>query len=78
VSEASIRNPLSWCPPEQTGGPNPDPSSFRQVIELTSRVRQLGDLHGITVLDHVIVASNGFVSLADRGGSSLAIASQRA
>jgi DNA repair protein RadC len=47
--------------------PSGDPSPSRQDIELTARLRQLGELHGIQVLDHVIVACNGFVSLADRG-----------
>jgi DNA repair protein RadC len=47
--------------------PSGDPSPSRQDIELTARLRQVGELLGIAVLDHVIVAADGFVSLADRG-----------
>jgi DNA repair protein RadC len=38
-----------------------------QGDDITARLRQVGELLGITVLDHVIVAADGFVSLADRG-----------
>jgi DNA repair protein RadC len=47
--------------------PSGEPAPSRQDLELTSRLRQVGELCGITVLDHVIVASDGFVSLASRG-----------
>jgi DNA repair protein RadC len=49
--------------------PSGDPSPSRQDLELTARLRQVGELCGIGVLDHVIVASDGFVSLASRGWS---------
>ncbi len=44
---------------------NPDPS--RQDIDITARLREVGDLCGISVLDHVVVATDGFVSLRERG-----------
>jgi DNA repair protein RadC len=47
--------------------PSGDPSPSRQDVELTARLREVGELCGINVLDHVIVTSNDFVSLADRG-----------
>jgi DNA repair protein RadC len=47
--------------------PSGDPTPSRQDLELTTRLRQVGELCGINVLDHVIVASDGFVSLASRG-----------
>jgi DNA repair protein RadC len=47
--------------------PSGDPTPSRQDLEITARLRQVGELLGITVLDHVIVADDGFVSLADRG-----------
>jgi DNA repair protein RadC len=47
--------------------PSGDPSPSRQDLELTSRLREVGELCGITVLDHVIVAADGFTSLAERG-----------
>jgi DNA repair protein RadC len=47
--------------------PSGDPTPSRQDIELTTRLRQTGDLCGVSVLDHLVVASEGYVSLADRG-----------
>lgn len=47
--------------------PSGDPSPSRQDIELTTRLRQVGELCGINVLDHVVVGAEGFVSLAERG-----------
>lgn len=47
--------------------PSGDPTPSRQDIELTARLREVGELCGIAVLDHVIVAGQGFVSLAERG-----------
>jgi DNA repair protein RadC len=38
-----------------------------QDIEITKRLREVGDLCGITVLDHVVVASTGHVSMRERG-----------
>ncbi len=47
--------------------PSGDPSPSRQDIELTARLRQVGEMCGIAVLDHVVVGSGGYVSLAERG-----------
>lgn len=47
--------------------PSGDPSPSRQDVELTTRLRQVGELCGIKVLDHVVVASGGFVSFSERG-----------
>lgn len=47
--------------------PSSDPSPSRQDVELTTRLREVGDLCGITVLDHVVVAADGYVSLSERG-----------
>lgn len=44
--------------------PSGDPSPSRQDLELTLRLRDVGDLCGIAVLDHVIVGTDGFTSLA--------------
>ena len=46
--------------------PSGDPTPSRQDIELTSALREVGELCGIAVLDHVVVAPTGYVSLADR------------
>lgn len=51
--------------------PSGDPEPSRADIELTRRFREVGELCGIPVLDHVIVGggaggAGGFVSLASR------------
>jgi DNA repair protein RadC len=53
--------------------PSGDPSPSRQDLELTRRLRDVGELCGIQVLDHVVVGTEGFVSLAQdrRAGLSL-------
>ena len=50
--------------------PSGDPTPSRQDVELTGRLREVGDVCGIAVLDHVIVAGEGFVSMAERGWRS--------
>ncbi len=47
--------------------PSGDPTPSRQDIDLTRRLRDVGVLVGINVLDHVVVAAEGFTSLAERG-----------
>jgi DNA repair protein RadC len=47
--------------------PSGDPSPSRQDIELTGRLREVAEVCGISLLDHVIVGGEGFVSLAERG-----------
>lgn len=47
--------------------PSGDPTPSDDDVELTKRLIRAGDLMGIHVLDHVIVAENGFFSLRDRG-----------
>jgi DNA repair protein RadC len=46
--------------------PSGDPTPSRQDLELTTRLREVGDLCGIAVLDHVVVGWEGFTSLAER------------
>jgi len=47
--------------------PSGDPTPSREDIELTGRLREAGELMGVRVLDHVIIGSGCYVSLADRG-----------
>ncbi|HEY0710491.1 MAG TPA: DNA repair protein RadC [Polyangia bacterium] len=47
--------------------PSGDPSPSRQDLELTARLKEVGTLCGITLLDHVVVGSEGYVSFAERG-----------
>ncbi len=42
--------------------PSGDPTPSREDLELTTRLVQSGELVGIQVLDHVIVASRGYAS----------------
>jgi DNA repair protein RadC len=47
--------------------PSGDPTPSEDDVALTRRLVRAGDLMGIAVLDHVIVAENRFYSLKDRG-----------
>jgi DNA repair protein RadC len=47
--------------------PSGDPNPSRQDVELTTRLRSTGDTIGIPVLDHVIVGTEGFVGMSQRG-----------
>ena len=47
--------------------PSGDPSPSAEDVALTERMRAAGDLVGIPVLDHVIIARSGFSSLVPRG-----------
>lgn len=44
--------------------PSGDPAPSRQDLDLTMRLREVGELCGIAVLDHVVVGADGFTSLA--------------
>jgi len=44
---------------------DPDPSS--EDRRLTSRLHKAGELLGITVLDHLVIAKGGYVSVRERG-----------
>jgi DNA repair protein RadC len=46
--------------------PSGDTTPSRADIELTTRLREVGDLCGIPVLDHVVVGADGYTSLAER------------
>ncbi len=47
--------------------PSGDPSPSGEDIEITKRLKQVGDLMGVRVLDHIIIGNGDYVSLADRG-----------
>lgn len=47
--------------------PSGDPTPSREDIELTRRLLAAGDLMGIAVLDHVILADTRYVSLRETG-----------
>ena len=46
--------------------PSGDPEPSDEDLSITRRLKQVGELVGIDVLDHVIVAERGVVSLRAR------------
>ena len=50
--------------------PSGDPAPSDDDVALTKRLIRAGDLMGISVLDHVIVAENSYASLRERGDLS--------
>jgi len=47
--------------------PSGDPRPSTDDIHVTARIKEACDLMGIRLLDHVIIAEEGYVSLADTG-----------
>jgi DNA repair protein RadC len=45
--------------------PSGDPTPSREDLELTRRLRAVGDLVGIPIVDHVVVADGAFASIAE-------------
>lgn len=45
--------------------PSGDHSPSSQDLELTKRIREVGELCGISLLDHVVVSENGYTSLSE-------------
>jgi len=47
--------------------PGQDPTPSREDMEITTRLREVGELLGIRILDHIIIAEDSYVSFVDRG-----------
>jgi DNA repair protein RadC len=47
--------------------PSGDPTPSREDVAITRQLLSAGDLLGIRVLDHLVVAAEGYASLRDRG-----------
>jgi DNA repair protein RadC len=47
--------------------PSGDPTPSREDCEITGRLRDVGELLGIPVVDHVVVAEQGYTSLREAG-----------
>lgn len=47
--------------------PSGDPTPSKEDIEITRRLREVGELVGVRVLDHVIVGKGRYVSFVDDG-----------
>jgi DNA repair protein RadC len=46
-----------------SGNPAPSPED----IDITKRLKQVGDILGIRVLDHIVIGSEGYFSFSDKG-----------
>ena len=47
--------------------PSGDPTPSREDLEITRRLREVGELLGVRVLDHVVVGHDKYVSMVDDG-----------
>lgn len=47
--------------------PSGDPEPSREDIQVTRQVAEAGAIIGISVLDHIVIGDNSFVSLKERG-----------
>ncbi len=47
--------------------PSGDPTPSKDDLLLTSRLREVGEIMGIAVIDHVIFGDNRYISLKERG-----------
>jgi len=47
--------------------PSGDPTPSAEDVALTERLRQVGDLVGVRILDHVVVGRGRWVSMAESG-----------
>ncbi len=47
--------------------PSGDPTPSREDIEITRRLREVGDLVGVRVLDHLVIGRGRYVSFVDDG-----------
>ena len=47
--------------------PSGDPTPSKQDIELTKQLRDAGEILNVDVLDHIILARDGYMSMKDRG-----------
>ena len=47
--------------------PSGDPTPSKEDLEITRRLREVGDLMGVRVLDHVVIGKGRYVSFVDDG-----------
>ena len=55
-------SPLSWCITIPSGDPTPS----REDVQVTGKLLEAGRLLDIELLDHVILARDGYISLKER------------
>ena len=47
--------------------PSGDPAPSQEDIEITRRLKEIGDVMGIRVLDHIVIGHDRYFSFSDRG-----------
>ena len=47
--------------------PSGDPAPSREDKEITKRLKEVGELIGVKVLDHIIIGDGRYISFADEG-----------
>lgn len=47
--------------------PSGDPSPSREDLDITTRLKEAGMFLGIELLDHIVIAEGGYVSLKEKG-----------
>jgi DNA repair protein RadC len=47
--------------------PSGDPAPSQEDVEITRRLKEVGDLMGIRVLDHVVIGRDAYFSFSDKG-----------
>jgi DNA repair protein RadC len=47
--------------------PSGDPAPSQEDIEITRRLKEVGEVMGIRVLDHVVIGLERYYSFSDRG-----------
>ena len=47
--------------------PSGDPTPSAEDIAITQRLREVGEIMGVRVLDHVVIGDGRYVSFADEG-----------
>jgi DNA repair protein RadC len=66
VFEPAIKNPCAHVIVAHNH-PSGDPEPSQDDIEITGRLCEAGEILGIEIEDHIIVAKNNFLSLKERG-----------
>lgn len=53
--------------------PSGDPTPSKEDIQITDRLSEAGKILGVTLMDHLVIGRDGFVSLRERGAIKHAI-----
>ena len=47
--------------------PSGDPTPSKEDIVVTKRMKEAGELLGVTLMDHIIIGDNRYISLKEQG-----------